>query len=162
MIEIDGTVDDRDLHRGVATRRSLPQGSQTSDVGNWIHEINPGRSAANSCSRSAFHGNLQLRSERNERHIAALVLLWQVCCGRPIRRGGSKRIETMIRIGRSRRSTVRIERSIKGFSRDRSEGVMHTQACKAAPHLHANACACCDKPNTEFRWLVSVEFAAAV
>ncbi|MBR1205969.1 MULTISPECIES: hypothetical protein [unclassified Bradyrhizobium] len=98
MIEIDGAVDDRDLHRGVATRRSLPQGSQTSDVGNWIHEIDPGRSAANSCSRSVFHGNLQPRSEQKERHVAALVLLWQVCRERPIHRGGSERIEPMMRI----------------------------------------------------------------
>ncbi|MBP2430283.1 hypothetical protein QIH87_44360 [Bradyrhizobium elkanii] len=78
MIEIDGAVDDRDLHRGVAARRFLPQGSQTSDVGNWIHEINPDRPAANPCSRSIFRGNLLSRSDPAERQVVALVQLWQL------------------------------------------------------------------------------------
>ncbi|WP_456751685.1 MULTISPECIES: hypothetical protein [unclassified Bradyrhizobium] len=97
MIEVDGTVDDRDLHRGVATRRSLPQNSQTRNVGNWIHEIIPDRSAANSRGRSVFHGNLQFAQRaKKHRYLVASVQLWQLCRKRPIRRGGSERIEAMM------------------------------------------------------------------
>ncbi|MGY3531123.1 hypothetical protein [Bradyrhizobium sp. USDA 4452] len=101
------------------------------------------------------------RSERKERHVAALVPLWQVRRERPIHRGGSERIEAMMRIDRSMRSMLRLERSIKGFSRDRLRRDA-SPACKAAPHLCSDAYTRCGQPNTEFRLLVSVELAAAI